>query len=158
MKRKVKTMRFDADAATRDGDRADHRPLIQDAPGAGVRQARRRRGARAYLSGLAAEEQTARHYERTGRRIAARRWRGLGGEIDLIVRDGVGLIFIEVKQAQTFDAAAERLSLRQMGRIYDAAAEFLAGEPQGQDTESRFDVALVDGAGRIRILENAFAA
>jgi putative endonuclease len=121
-----------------------------------VRLARRRRGARAYLAGRSAEEATARHYEAAGRPIVARRWRGIGGEIDLIAREGDGVVFIEVKQAKSFEAAAERLSLRQMGRISAAAAEFLAGEPGGEITEARFDVALVDGAGRVRILENAF--
>jgi putative endonuclease len=45
-----------------------------------------------------------------------------------------------------------------MARIYAAAAEFLAGEPNGALTPARFDVALVDGFGRIEVLENAFAA
>ena len=39
-----------------------------------------------------------------------------------------------------------------------AATEFLAGEPKGQLTDVRFDVALVDDKGRIEVLENAFAA
>ena len=42
-----------------------------------------------------------------------------------------------------------------MARLCAAAAEFVGGEPSGQDTEMRFDVALVDGAGRIDIMENA---
>ena len=37
-------------------------------------------------------------------------------------------------------------------------SEFIGGEPAGQLTPVRFDLALVDGAGRIEILENAFAA
>ena len=45
-----------------------------------------------------------------------------------------------------------------MARIYGAASEFLAGEPAGQLTEVRFDVALVDAVGRIEVLENAYAA
>lgn len=128
----------------------------RDVAETGALRARRRRGARAYLSGLSAEEAAARHYERSGHPVAARRWRGQGGEIDLIAREGEAVIFIEVKQARSFEVAAERLSAQQMGRISAAAAEFLAGEPRGQATEARFDVALVDGAGRIRILENAF--
>ena len=51
--------------------------------------------------------------------------------------------------------AAERLSQAQMQRIWNSASEFLAGEPAGQDTDVRFDVALVDGQGCIRIIENA---
>jgi putative endonuclease len=112
----------------------------------------------AHQAGLAAEAAVGRVYEAGGYPIAARRWRGQGGEIDLIARDGPRLIFIEVKQAGSFDAAASHLSSQQIGRLYAAAAEFLAGEPGGQDTESRFDVALVDGQGRVQILRNALCA
>lgn len=115
-------------------------------------------GARSYHAGLAAENQVAQLYERAGRKICARRWRGLSGEIDLIARDGAEVIFIEVKQSRTHAAAAEHLTLRQMQRIYASASEFLAGEPLGQNTDVRFDVALVDSVGRVEILENAFAA
>lgn len=100
----------------------------------------------------------ARLYGRSGRAVCARRWRGEAGEIDLIARDGAGVIFIEVKQSRTHAEAAEHLTRRQMARICGAAAEFLEGEPGGQLTEARFDVALVDAVGRIEILENAFAA
>lgn len=115
-------------------------------------------GARSYQAGLAAEDQVAQLYDRSGRAVCARRWRGSGGEIDLIARDGAEVIFIEVKQSKTHAQAAEHLTPRQMARIYASASEFLAGEPKGQLTDVRFDVALVDGMGRIEVLENAYAA
>lgn len=115
-------------------------------------------GAVSYQAGLAAETSVARLYERTGHQIASRRWRSAAGEIDLIARVGAEVIFIEVKQSRSHAEAALHLSPRQMARIYASASAFLAGEPAGQDTPSRFDVALVDGAGRIEIIENAFAA
>lgn len=111
-----------------------------------------------YLAGLSAEAAVARLYRAGGRSLVATRWRGRGGEIDLIARDGAAVIFVEVKKARDFDRAAERLSARQIARLQAAAGEFLAGEPRGLDTEARFDVALVDGAGRIEILENALVA
>lgn len=113
-------------------------------------------GSVAHHSGLVAEGAVASRYLAAGRTIAARRWRGSGGEIDLIARDGAGLIFIEVKKSRSFERAAARVSRRQMERIYASASEYLAGEPGGQDTDVRFDVALVDQCGRIEILENAF--
>ena len=119
---------------------------------------RRDRGLRAYLSGAAAEASVARDYERRGFTIARRRWRGQGGEIDLIARKGADVIFVEVKSARDFATAAERLGARQMERLYLAASEFLEGEPAGQLTEARFDVALVDGRGAFEIVENAFTA
>lgn len=113
-------------------------------------------GAVAYQAGLCAEGAVADHYARRGQSIAGRRWRGSAGEIDLIARDGETLVFIEVKKSKSFARAAERLSRRQMDRIYASASEYIAGEPKGQDTDIRFDVALVDGVGRIEVLENAF--
>jgi len=113
-------------------------------------------GSVSYHSGFVAEGAVAARYQASGRPIAARRWRGSGGEIDLIARDGSGLIFIEVKKSRSFARAAEQVSRRQIERIYASAAEFLSGEPRGQDTDVRFDVALVDETGQIRIVENAF--
>lgn len=115
-------------------------------------------GAVSYQAGLAAEASVARLYERSGRPISCRRWRSEAGEIDLIARDGAEVIFIEVKQSRSHAEAAEHLSPRQIARIYASASVFLSREPAGQNTPSRFDVALVDAAGRIEIIENAFAA
>jgi len=114
------------------------------------------RGQLAFQSGLAAENRIAQDYERRGFAVARRRWRGKGGEIDLILRDGNGLIFVEVKKARNFAHAAQSLSARQMQRIYHSAEEYLAGEPLGSLTDVRFDVALVDGQGQTQIIENAF--
>jgi putative endonuclease len=115
-------------------------------------------GARSYHAGLAAEDQVAQHYMRSGRVIAARRWRGQAGEIDLIARDGAVVIFIEVKQSRSHAFAVEHLTQRQFARIYRAAEEFLGGEPAGELTEVRFDVALVNSTGQIEIIENAYPA
>ncbi|MEZ5716246.1 MAG: YraN family protein [Paracoccaceae bacterium] len=117
---------------------------------------RRRRGQRAHLSGLAAEDSVARDYARRGLSEERRRFRGQQGEIDLVMRDGDALIFVEVKKARDFDAAAESLSTYQMARICGAAEEYLATAPAGLLSETRFDVALVDGRGAVRIIENAF--
>jgi putative endonuclease len=109
-----------------------------------------------YHAGLSAEQRIAQDYERRGFVVARRRWRGSGGEIDLITRNSEGLVFIEVKQSRTIARAAERLNRRQMDRIYASAAQFLAGEPGGQLTNVRFDVALVNQVGEFEIIENAF--
>lgn len=114
-------------------------------------------GAVNHRAGLSAEQSVARYYERAGRVIAETRWRGPAGEIDLIARAGAEVIFIEVKQSRTIAHAAQQLSPRQMARICASASAFLAGEPAGQDTAARFDVALVDEQGRIEVIENAFS-
>lgn len=115
-------------------------------------------GLTGYYAGLEAERSVARHYLREGYLFAAHRFRSERGEIDLIMRNARGVVFIEVKQSRTHARAAERVSPRQIERICMTASSFLSGEPEGQDTPARFDVALVDGQGRIEVLENAFAA
>lgn len=119
-------------------------------------QARQHTGSMSFHAGEAAENSVARDYQRRGFKVANRRWRGQGGEIDLIVRDGAALIFVEVKKSRDFARAAQRLSNRQMQRIYASAEEFVGGEPNGALTDVRFDVALVDATGAVRIIENAF--
>lgn len=114
------------------------------------------RGTMAFHAGEAAERRVAQDYERRGFTVAHRRWRGPAGEIDLITRDAGGVVFVEVKQSRDFARAAMRLGRRQIGRICASAAQFLEGEPAGQLTNVRFDVALVDGRGDIEIIENAF--
>lgn len=118
---------------------------------------RKARGLVNYHAGHAAEGAVARHYETRGTTICARNWRGLTGEIDLIGRAGDQVIFVEVKQSRTHDLAASHLSQAQIGRIFATVDEFLASEPKGLLTDVRIDLALVDGMGRIEVIENAFA-
>lgn len=121
-------------------------------------QKRQIRGRRAYLAGQAAEETVDRLYQQKGYEILARRWRGGGGEIDLIYRDGDGCVFVEVKQSSDFDRAVQSLRPAQIRRLMQAASVFVAGEPRGQMTDMRFDVALVNGRGETEIRENALWA
>jgi putative endonuclease len=118
--------------------------------------ARRTKGAMACRAGAAAETSVATDYDRRGRAVTHRRWRGQAGEIDLIARDGGDFVFVEVKKARSFDEAALRLGRRQMDRIIAAACEFLGTQPGGMLATMRFDLALVDGKGEVRIIENAF--
>jgi putative endonuclease len=109
-----------------------------------------------FHAGLAAEGCIAQDYERRGFTVIKQRWRGKGGEIDLIVKNGDGLIFVEVKQSRSFERAAQRVSPAQMRRIYSCAEEFLGTQPLGSLTDVRFDVALMNSYGETQIIENAF--
>ncbi|WP_128514463.1 YraN family protein [Tabrizicola thermarum] len=122
-----------------------------------ARTTRKARGLTNYLAGHAAEASVARYYEDRGVSICARNWRGLTGEIDLIGRDGDVVIFVEVKHSRTWDMAATHVSDAQIRRIFASVDEFVASEPRGLLTDVRIDLALVDGQGRIEIVENAFA-
>jgi len=115
-------------------------------------------GSVSYHAGLCAESIVERLYLDRGYAIAARRYQTRHGELDLIAQKDAQLIFIEVKKSATHARAAERVSARQMKRLFDCASVFLAGQPRGQDSDSRFDVALVDATGKVEIVENALAA
>lgn len=111
-------------------------------------------GRKNFYDGLAAEAGVERRYCDSGGKVVARRWRGAAGEVDLIIRKGAELIFVEVKKAGDFARAAESLSMRQLARIASAAEEFVGAEPQGSLTPFRVDLALVNGQGESRIIEN----
>lgn len=128
-----------------------------DFASAPVRRSRSDRGRANYLAGHAAEASVARVYEDRGIPICFRNWRGTRGEIDLIGRQGDEVIFVEVKFSRTHDLAASHVTPGQIARIFATVDEFVAGEPKGLLTDVRIDLALVDGTGRVEIIENAFA-
>lgn len=110
-----------------------------------------------YDSGLAAERSVARQYLRSGCRFRDHRWRGAAGEIDIVFDDGSSIVFVEVKKARNFHRAAQALSARQIQRIFRTAEEYVGHLPSGSLTDMRFDLALVDETGQVRIMPNAFA-
>jgi putative endonuclease len=114
------------------------------------------RGLMAHHAGASAEAQIARQYEQQGLDILHQRWRGAGGEIDLILRNAGMVVFVEVKKSKSLAQAAERITPRQVARIRAAAGAFLAAELEGEPIDVRFDAALLGTSGEIEILENAF--
>ncbi len=113
-------------------------------------------GRGSYYAGHSAEDIVARHYVDRGYEVAETCWRSEAGEVDLILRRGDLVVFVEVKSSKTHDMAAARILPAQMARIMGAAEIFVATEPRGALTDMRFDAALVDGTGRVKIIENAF--
>lgn len=78
-----------------------------------------------------------------GYRIAARRVRTPAGEIDLVVRRGSVVAFVEVKARPTLARAAESVSTAQRRRIVRAAAHYIAANPALAGQIQRFDAVLV---------------
>lgn len=109
-----------------------------------------------HCAGLSGEAAVAARYGADGAVVRARRWRGGGGEIDLIFEQAGSIVFVEVKQARDFARAATRVSPAQQARLMAAAEVYLGSLPGGVPRDCRFDVALVDGAGRVEIIPNAF--
>lgn len=93
-----------------------------------------------------------------GYRLLIRRWRGPYGEIDLIFEQAGEVIFVEVKSSKTHARAAASLSARQTARLVKSAEHCLGHFRLGANTPMRFDVALVDGTGRIDVIQNALGA
>jgi putative endonuclease len=118
-----------------------------------------RRGRSNYLTGVSAEDQAARAYERRGARILARRHRNEAGEIDLIVLlDGI-LVFAEVKRRKNRAALAESITERQWLRLGLAATHYMVSHRSetGAIRGCRFDAVLVGADGQLEIVENARA-
>jgi putative endonuclease len=112
------------------------------------------RGQTNHCAGLAAEAQVADHFLRAGLPVREQRWRGPGGEIDLICGDDAGLVFVEVKKGKDHSGALARVTPRQLDRIRVSAEAYAARMPRGSLTDMRIDIALVDAQGRIAIVEN----
>ena len=86
----------------------------------------------------------------------ARRYRTKRGEIDLILRRGSLLVFLEVKLRSDHETAAHAISPSQKRRIEDAAQIFLSSHPHLQNLQLRFDAMLF--SPRPRHISDAFRA
>lgn len=112
----------------------------------------------AFRLGLSAESRAAALLIAKGFRIAARRWRSPLGEIDIVVRRGRLLVFVEVKARATLDGAAWALTPQQRRRIIGGAEAWLAAHPDDAQCYIRFDVMLVAPRRMPRHIANAFDA
>jgi putative endonuclease len=77
--------------------------------------------------GTAGERLARRHLERAGFQFITANWRCPVGELDLVMRDGDVLVFVEVKtrRGESFGAAEESLTAAQSRRLLRAAQRFL---------------------------------
>jgi putative endonuclease len=88
-------------------------------------------------------EEIARHFlEQRGCSFVAANWRCRGGELDLVMRDGDYLVFVEVKTRHGDQAgrAEECLTAAQARRLLAAADWFLAERPELADLIWRVDL------------------
>ena len=114
------------------------------------------RGRVAQARGIDAESIACAALEGEGWHVLARRLRTKAGEVDAIAeRDGI-LAFIEVKARPDLARAAWALSAKQQARLLAAAEIVLAEHPDWGRAGVRFDVLLVDAAGRVRRIADAF--
>ena len=103
------------------------------------------------------EQRARRHYRLRGYRILGTNvWIG-GYELDLVVRRGRRVAFVEVK-AKTGDGLGDPLEMvtaEKQRRVRRAAEAWLASHPECAGLECRFDVVAVRRSG-IERLPNAF--
>jgi putative endonuclease len=107
---------------------------------AGIRTAKR---SAAFRLGVSAESRAALFLAAKGYRTLAKRWKTPVGEIDLVVKRGELIAFIEVKARAKLDDAAEAVLPRQKRRIIAAAEAWLAAHPEHAGYDLRFDAVLV---------------
>ncbi|MFT8244535.1 YraN family protein [Roseomonas sp. BN140053] len=119
-------------------------------------EATRARRRAAETRGHRAEDAAVAGLTRDGWAVLARRYRTPLGELDLVVeREGL-LAFVEVKARPTLADAAHALGPRQRARLVAAAEVWLAEHPGHGAAGIRFDVVLVDAAGAVRRIADAF--
>ncbi len=80
-------------------------------------------------------------YKPVGMNIPAGRGTG-AGEIDLIVRRGKTLIFIEVKKRKTYAKGLEAITLDNQIRVVRASAAYLKKHPEWQNYRVRYDAVI----------------
>ncbi len=95
---------------------------------------------RAERRGMRAEWVAAWWLRAKGYRILEHRYKSPVGEIDLIVRRGRHLAFVEVKARRSRDRALESLSAHQRRRIVHAAEAWLAGEAMRARLPDTYDI------------------
>ena len=102
--------------------------------------------------GVIGEELARQHLEAEGYRVVASNYRCRWGEIDLIARDGLEWVFVEVRtrRSGTYGAPEESLTTTKARHITLAAQDFFAQcEEVDGDPDWRIDlVAIRLGAGR----------
>lgn len=108
--------------------------------------------------GVQAEQIAARFLQQHGLALVETNYRSRFGEIDLILRDGETLVFAEVRQRSRsdFGGAAGSIDARKQQRLIITAQHYLGSLPR--IPPCRFDALLLDAAGNIEWVKNAFEA
>jgi putative endonuclease len=117
---------------------------------------RRQKGSRAQARGVRAEHSACAALAREGWTVLARRLRTEAGELDVLAEKDGMLAIVEVKARPTLADAASALSRRQQARLLAAAEIVLAAHPDWGAKGVRFDLLVVDAAGAVRRISDAF--
>lgn len=113
--------------------------------------------ARRQALGRAGEDAAAAWYTHRGAEVVERNWRCREGEIDLIVRLGGTVVFVEVKtrSSSRYGSGLVAVDRRKQATIRRVAQRWLSEQDEWIET-LRFDVVDVDARGHLRVIEAAF--
>ena len=110
-------------------------------------------------SGSQAELQACEYLLARGLKLVEKNYRCKRGEIDLIMRDGNSLVFVEVRYRKNFDygGAAASITAKKQEKLQLTALHYM--QHRSGQCNVRFDVIAITGTGRQQQLEwisNAF--
>ncbi len=110
-----------------------------------------------YQKGLNGESRAARYLQNRGMVLLKQRYRSPFGEIDLVMRDGDTLVFVEVKARGTGGSGTGLLAVnrRKQAKLVKTALQYLA--ETGWEGSARFDAVELTADG-VQHIVNAFEA
>ncbi len=106
--------------------------------------------------GEAAEALAGRWLQNRGLTLVEKNYRCKSGEIDLIMRDGETLVFVEVRyRSHTgFGSAVDSVTPAKQQKLFHSAQRYL--QQLGHTPACRFDIIGIDRENRIQWIRNAF--
>ena len=114
------------------------------------------------LSGQRAEDAAEHFLQGHGLTTLARNFRSKRGEIDLIMRHGDTVVFVEVRyrRAMGFGSGADTVDYRKRKKLVAAAQHYLQGDAFARRAPCRFDVVGISGQAGTTFdwIRNAFEA
>ena len=108
------------------------------------------------IRGISTEQLACEYLQASGLQLLHQNYRLKMGEIDLIMRDGNVIVFIEVRyrKTQRYGGALLSIDPRKQARIIRTAQHYL--QYRAPDAQARFDVVAVEGDNPINWIKNAF--
>lgn len=108
--------------------------------------------------GAAAEQQAAAYLQQNGLLLVESNFSCRFGEVDLVMKDGAVLVFVEVRLrgSSIFGGAAASITTAKQSKIIKAAQFYLQGLKV--QPPCRFDAVLLDNIGELEWIKHAFEA
>jgi putative endonuclease len=108
------------------------------------------------------EDQALAYLERNGLTLVTRNWRCAQGEIDLVMREGANLVFIEVRQRSSnrFGGALASIDQGKLSRVSAAVNVYISKLPRMPSYRVdaiAFDTAAVNGEREAQWIKNILA-